>query len=310
MTVEKPAVARDYKAEMAAVTAAASRYTQAQADAQAASYRQMLADGLAATDSLAGRLNNGYTAEGLAALRGAAGQAAGMDALSGRLEGLGAVAEGDVRGTEIEALLRRQALEELALGRSMSLEQEREATQGARAGYAARGMAMGGPSLAAEILSRDRAGNARLAERRAFAGAVNQAETQNRIARLGAAGSLLGQAAGNRANTAQLGLSAARGFVELDPYQRALGSNLPTAALGASASMAGNTFQNVMGYGQDLFNTNFNAGWSDYLNERNALQADRMGRMQAKASRAAGNSSMMGAGIGAAGAIVGGAIAF
>ena len=63
-----------------------------------------------------------------------------------------------------------------------------------------------------------------------------------------------------------------------------------------------------MQYGQDLNNTNYNAAWSNYLNNQNQATAMQMGQMQAGAAKSAGNSQLMGAGIGAAGAIVGGGL--
>lgn len=72
--------------------------------------------------------------------------------------------------------LESQASNDLALGRSLSAEQEREAAQSARAGMAARGLGVGTSAVAAEMLNRDRFAAQREAERRAFAsGVLNQA---------------------------------------------------------------------------------------------------------------------------------------
>lgn len=268
---------RDLGAELGALSQFAAQYAQAQAQAQAAANRQMIKDALKATDQIAGKLDNENTGLALGHIAGAGGQVPEMNALAERMGGLAERAEGSLDGTEIEAELGRMALEDLRLGRALSPEQEREATQAARAGFAARGMATGMPSAAAEILARDAYGTARQNERRGFAGSVNQMLVGNENARLGTAGNLLGVTAGTRQNTAALGMGLGQAFVAADPYQRALGSNIPIASQGPSASMTSNAFGQVLGYAGDLYNTNYNAGWSDYLNQQNLGLAQRYG---------------------------------
>ena len=90
--------------------------------------------------------------------------------------------------TEIEAELYRQGQEELAMGRSLSPEQLREATQSARQGMAARGMATGQAALGAELLNRDRYATQRETERRGFAADANQLREENVMGRRDAAG--------------------------------------------------------------------------------------------------------------------------
>jgi hypothetical protein len=81
----------------------------------------------------------------------------------------------EARGGGLLGQLESQASNDLALGRSLSAEQERDAIQSARAGAAARGMATGNSAMAAELLNRDRYATQREAERRAFAsGVLNQ----------------------------------------------------------------------------------------------------------------------------------------
>ena len=81
----------------------------------------------------------------------------------------------EAAGRGILGQLEGQASSDLALGRSLSAEQQRDATQSARAGYAARGLATGQSAMAAELLNRDRFATAREADRRAFAsGIANQ----------------------------------------------------------------------------------------------------------------------------------------
>lgn len=254
---------------------------------------------LAATDTIAGKLNNGYTAAGRAALDGAMGQIPQMDRAAGRLSALGDVAAGDVTGTNIERMLTRQAEEELGLGRTLSAEEERAATQSARGAFASRGMAVGKPSAIAEILNRQSAGDARLAGRRGFAGEVNQMVSGNRIARLGQAGSLTGQEAQVRGNTAQLGMAGAQGYIALDPYQRALQSNIPIASQGASAGMTTSGYGQTLGYVSDLQNTNFSADWTDYMSRMNRYYAGRYGGLGGGGGGPSAGNVMAGVGMGA-----------
>lgn len=224
---------------------------------------------LTATDKIGGNLDNAYTKQSLSHLNAAAGQLVPMQSLASQMTGLSNQALGRTGQTEIENQLQSQALSDLALGRSLSPEQERQAQQSARAGYAARGMAMGTPSAAAEILNRDTFAQNRLDSRRAFAGTMDQANNQAVNSRMAMAGSLLGQSFGAQQNVGQLGQSLSQGYIAIDPYQRALGSNIPIAGQGPSASLANSAFGKEMNYGSDLFNTNYNAQWSNYLNTAN-----------------------------------------
>lgn len=264
--------------------------------------RAFIGDALGAVDTIAGRLDNEYTRQARGQLNAVGTQLGELGLLANRQGRLAGLAEQDVQGTEIERLLQQQALEELQLGRMLSPEQERQASQVARGGLAQRGMATGLGALAQEILSRDAAAGARQDARRGFASGVNQMQTGNRLQRLGQAGSLLGQTAGTRQNTAQLGLGLASGYVAADPYQRALASNIPVAGIGASAQLAGNSLGQVMGYGQDLFNTNYNADWSRFYNQQNLDLARQYGGMGA-----APGMNMGGMALGAAGGALSGA---
>ncbi|MEI6033532.1 MAG: hypothetical protein WCS65_04510 [Verrucomicrobiae bacterium] len=308
----KQPAARDYESEMRMMTQYAQAFAAAQAEQQLKTNQGMIDQSLAATGKIAGTLGDSpYTKSALARLDAAGTNYDAMAPQAQQMALLGGQAVGDVGGTEIERQLESQALSDLAIGRSLSPEQERAAQQSARAGFAARGMATGTPSAVAEILNRDVYAQNRLDSRRAFAGSVNQAQTQNRISRLGTAGNLLGQTAGVYQNMGAGQQSLAQSYVGADPYQRALGSNIPIASQGASASMTSSAFGQMAQYGSDLFNTNYNAQWSDYLNGQNNSLAMQMGRMQQGSAAAAGNQATTGAMIGAGGAIIGGvAIAF
>lgn len=180
----------------------------------------------------------------------------------------------------IEAELQRQAEEELALGRSLTPEQMRGATQSARAAFAARGLGTSAGSSAAEILNRDAMGEQRLAERRGFAGSVNQMDLARRQRRLG----------------------LAVGYGDLDPYARALGPafQVGSATMGQGTQMIGNTFANAtQTAGQvESFNANMAANrYNSWANNAAALQG---AGMQAGAASQAGTMGMIGAGAGMA----------
>ncbi|MFZ4775132.1 MAG: hypothetical protein ACOYM3_07210 [Terrimicrobiaceae bacterium] len=265
---KKPAN-RDLESELSMLGEMSLKNSDAMRGASVETNQAFIDQALAVTDTIAGKLNNEYTAAGRLQLDRAMGQIPQMDRAAGRLSALGDVAAGDIGGTAIEAELTRQAEDDLALGRMLSAEEERAATQSARGAFAARGQAVGKTSAIAEILNRQSAGDARQAGRRAYAGEVNQLTSGNRIARLGQAGSLIGQEAGVRANTATLGMTGAQGYIAIDPYERALQSNIPTAFAGPSANLTSSGFGQTLGYMGDLQGTNFNADWSDYINKIN-----------------------------------------
>lgn len=171
----------------------------------------------------------------------------------------------------IEARLQQDAEAELALGRSLSPEQQREATQSARAAMAARGLAASNAGTAAEILNRDAYATARQDQRRAFASGVNQMDLARRQRRIGLAGA----------------------YGDLDPFRQGMGPafGLGMQTLSTTAGQAGNTFGRSMQMagGIETFNTNMAASNRNaILNNNAALQAASM------QSGAMGQSGMMG----------------
>jgi hypothetical protein len=211
-------------------------------------------------------------------------------------EQLGYAAARDLEGTDIERELQRQAISELALGRSLSPEQERQATQQARAGMAARGLGVGTGALAAEILNRDAYASQREADRRNFAGSTNQMLVGNRANRIGMVGTILGQSANTRQNQANLRSSLAGANITIDPYARAMNPALGMGAstLGQSGQMIGNTYNtatqmagNVASFNANMLDSRYNS----YMNNRAALQG---AAMQAGASQSSGQMGMMG----------------
>lgn len=224
-------------------------------------------------------------------------------------EQLGYKAAEDQQGTGIEKELQRQAEGDLALGRSLSPEEARAATQQARAGMSARGLGAGTGALAAEVLNRDAYATAREATRRNFAGQTNQMLVGNNQNRIATIGTILGQATNTRMNQANLASNIAGGNLMVDPYSRAIapGSGLSSFTLGQSGNMIGNTYNTAVQTAGNVesFNANMAASnYNSYMNNNAALQG---AYMQAGASRAAGNSAMTGSIIGGAGAAVGGA---
>lgn len=92
--------------------------------------------------------------------------------------------------SDIERELNQQALSELRMGGALSPEEQRAASQSARAAYSARGLATGSPAAVAEVLARDSFGRQRMQERRAFAGAVDAQRTARRSADAASANNL------------------------------------------------------------------------------------------------------------------------
>jgi hypothetical protein len=211
-------------------------------------------------DQLAGKLDNEY----LAKTRGVIG------------EELSAASSPNA----IEGELQRQAETELALGRSLTPEQMRDATQSARAAFAARGLGTSAGSSAAEILNRDAYGQQRLDARRGFAAGVNQMDLARRQRRVGLAGA----------------------YTELDPFRQALGpafglgsgtlsntTNQVNSIFGGSLQQAGNV---------ESFNTNMAMNrYNSVMNNNATLQG---AAIQAGASGQAGMMGMIGSGVGAA----------
>ena len=180
----------------------------------------------------------------------------------------------------IEARLQQDAESELALGRSLSPEQAREATQSARAAMAARGLGTSMAGSAAEILNRDAYGSARQDQRRAFASGINQLDLARRQRRVGLAGA----------------------YGETDPFRQAIGPafGLGQSTLSTTTGQVGNIFGGSLEQAGrvESFNTNMAASrYNSVMNNNAALQS---AGMQAGASGNAATMGMIGSGVGAA----------
>jgi hypothetical protein len=122
---------------------------------------------------------------------------------------------------------------------------------------------------------------------------------------LGQTANLYGQAGGAYQNAASLGFGGANALVNLDPYQRAMGTGvqLGSGIQGNNGQMIGNTFNqaNQMAGNVASFNANMlDSRYNSALNNNAALAG----------AQSAGNSQLLGAGIGAVGAIGMGAAIF
>jgi hypothetical protein len=246
------------------MAAASIRVAKAQSEEQEASIKRLYPEytklQFQTADQLAGKLDNEY----LARTRGVVGEE--LTAASAP--------------NAIEARLQQDAESELALGRSLSPEQERMATQSARAGMAARGMATGNAALGAEILNRDAYASARQDQRRGFAAGVNQMDLARRQRRVGLAGA----------------------YGDLDPFRQAigpafgLGSQTLSTTTGQVNSIFGGSLQQAGNV--ESFNTNMAASrYNSVMNNNAALQS---ASMQAGAAGQAGMMGMIGSGVGAA----------
>jgi hypothetical protein len=250
----------DYDKMYGAATKAAIAQMREQEDSLKRLYPQMTALQMETARNLSRELDNEY----LAKARGVIGEELQSASAPNR----------------IEAELQRQAEEELALGRSLTPEQLRNATQSARNAFASRGLATSNAAAGAEILNRDAMAEQRIAERRGFAGSVNQMDLARRQRRLG----------------------LAVGYGDLDPYARALGPafGLGTATMGQGTALIGNTFANATQTAGNVesFNANMAANrYNSWANNNAALQG---AGMQAGAASRAGTMGMVGAGVGAA----------
>ena len=250
----------DYDKMAEASIRVANAQTLAQEESIKRLYPEYIKMQFGTADQLAGKLDNEY----LARTRGVVGEE--LTAAS--------------TPNAIEARLQQDAESELALGRSLSPEQMRDATQSARAAFAARGMATGNAAAGAEILNRDAYATARQDQRRGFAAGVNQMDQARRQRRVGLAGA----------------------YGDLDPFRQAIG---PAFGLG-SQTLSNTTGQVRDIYGGSLqtagsvatFNENMIANrYNSVLNNNAALQG---AGMQAGASGNAATMGMIGSGVGMA----------
>jgi hypothetical protein len=230
----------------------------------------------------------------------------GMMNLGGQYGALATRAINEADPTSIERELYRQGEADLALGRSLSPEQQRQAEQSARAAMQARGLATSNAGVAAELLNRDAYGQQREDARRNFAASANNMMSDNVIKRRTAA-TQYGAQAGNLMQGA--GSLAGQRFGLLNQAAGQYAAMDPTAM---SYQLGGQLAQNTAMGGLDFagnlasFNTNRQDSlYNSWMNNTASLNA---ANMQASAAGSAGNSALLGAGIGALGTIGGTAL--
>ena len=184
--------------------------------------------------------------------------------------------------TTIEQELYNQGERELALGRSLSPEQERAAQQSARAAFTARGLGNSMGSVAAEVLNRDAAASARERERQGFASAAND--------------QFVGNITNRRMNLANMYFSGAGNLIAADPYNRAVGPGLGLAAntQGNQMQQIGRSFDSANQMAGNVASFNANMAASNYNSYMNNQAAQRAAGMQAGAMRQAGTMGMIG----------------
>jgi hypothetical protein len=248
-------------------------------------------------DQLAGKLDNEY----LQRTRGVVGEELKAASSPTRIEAeLQRRATNDLRRgpTAIQSQLVSDAGRDLALGQALSPEEMRNASQSARAAFAARGLGTSAGSSAAEILNRDAFGRQRQDQRRAFAMQADQygvgMEEQRRAQALGA--NQLDLARRQR----RVGLAGAYG--DLDPFRQAigpafgLGSQTLSTTTGQVNSIFGGSLQQAGNV--ESFNTNMAMNrYNSVMNNNAALQG---AGMQAGASGNAATMGMIGSGVGMA----------
>jgi hypothetical protein len=297
-------------------------------------------------------LDNQISQAGSQALNVQADQVSMPDQIR-NVEALNANAESTGAGA-LGGQLLSSAQSRLANNGQLSEEELRNASQGARGAFAARGLGVGSGAAAAEILNRSAFSRQRMNEDAAFAANVqaqdlsrrqantgarnqfalanqgvgmqaqlanqsrdqamnqqrmaaqqsNQAANMNQLAAnrdflmnantaginsnitrgnyagamLGNTANIYGQGGGAYQNAAQLGFGGANALVNLDPYQRALGTGvqLGSGILGQTGQMIGNTYNQALGMAGNVssFNTNMQASmYNSALNNNAATSA-------------------------------------
>lgn len=320
--VPQKAQTLDYAALMKASSDAARAQVDQQFQDQIKYYPQMEALQLGTVSKISGNLNNSYTQQAKGVIDTTLQQGATeLGATGNRINALGDLS-GQVSAqayqrsmagpTSIEQGIYDQANSDLALGRSLNAEEQRNASQAARGAYSARGLGTGSGAASAEILNRAAYGDARYQQRLGNAQAANQTLEQGMQGRqntaaglLGQTANLYGQAGGAYQNAASLGFGGANALVNLDPYQRAMGIGvqLGSGIQSTNGQMIGNTYQgatqmagNVASFNANMLDSRYNSA----MNNNAALAG----------SQTASNGAMIGAGVGAVGMIGGAALIF
>jgi hypothetical protein len=229
--------------------------------------------------------------------------------------------------TPFTETLDRQALTELQLGGALTPEEERNVQQSAREAWAARGQAGGTPSAIAEVLNRQSYSTARLRERQGIAAGREALGLQRQQTAQAFASAQQGFGLQQESLDRQFVLGAAGLLDQTSEANRLLsvGANAtqPQTLLGFTQSVQtpnpAQTYGTVLGYGQDVFNTNLNMAASMYNSYQNNLAAYegaklqagaqvKSAQLQAGAMGGGGGSGIAGAALGAVGSAASAAI--
>jgi hypothetical protein len=317
-----PAEQLDYKKIMADAAAAAKSNLSDQYEAAANYYPQMEGLQLGTIGKLAANLNTPYTQQAKASLdqAQALGQG-GITAIANKINSLGDISGGLANQalwrayggpSTIEQQLYDRANSDLALGSRLNPEEERAAAQQASSAWSSRGLGTGASAASADLLNRYQYAQARLQQRMGNAQAANQTMEQGIQGRqntalglLGNTANIFGQSGGAFQNAATLGINGANALINLDPYQRALGTGAQLGSgiasnngqmIGNAYNQAGDLASNVASFNANMLDTRYNS----MLNNDAAKSA----------AKSASNGQMLGAGMGAIGSIgMGAAIA-
>ena len=162
--------------------------------------------------------------------------------------------------------LNRQAMEELSSGGGLSARESYDASQAARQAGQARGTLMGNSTIFNELLNNEEARNAREDRARNFATNVSSL------------------------NANYYNAPALNALSENSPLSTGVSGNMLNMMSGGQTSSG--MFNPYTSYASDLYNTNYNAAYSDYLNNQDNF--------------AKGLGTILGIGGGVAGGIFGG----
>lgn len=271
----------DVGAIMGAASAGATQQIKTQYEELIKNYPKMEELSLGTVQKLAGNLDNQSTRDAQDYIR--------------RALALGEADPAMADPTSIEQALYNQGERELALGRSLSPEQERAAQQSARSAFAARGLGTSLGSAAAEILNRDAAASTRERERQGFAAAANDQYINNVAQRRQALANLYTAGAGN--------------LIAADPYSRAVGPGLNYSGgtqgnqmqqLGSTFNSANQLAGNVASFNANMLDSRYNS----YMNNQTALQTARMNAGAMNNAATMGMIGSLGSGLIQAGGMV------
>jgi hypothetical protein len=215
-------------------------------------------------------------------IRGLIDNEAGRTAQDAVNRGLALSRAEDADPTSIERRLYDDTERDLALGRSLSAEEARDATQSARGAFAARGLGTGSGAAAAEILNRDSFARAREADRR------QQAVTANNL--------LMGNVMARREMMANNLYAGAGNLMNVDPTNRALGIGLQSSQnqQGNMMNQIGSTFAGANQMAGNIASFNSNMIESRANSAMNNWAAMNAARMNASAMNQSGTMGMIG----------------